>query len=549
MESNQSGPQACRKQASENIWPRWIELFLLYFLGAGIVYSSSILILSWKTPLLDQHAFRQTQTALSVQWMAHGRPLLAYETPIVGFPWTIPFEFPLFQWSALLLHRLGVDLDNAGRVASWLYFIAGLPIAAFTMRKWGADRQFTLIFLALWTFSPLYAYWSRSYMIESCATFFGLLFLAGLSNYLQLATQKAPVKLVVLALGLATAAAVVAGLVKVTTFFSFGLAGGGLTLWSMWTILRERKRLWETLAVGVGPAFMVGASLVATAMWVRHIDAAKAQAPIAALMTSVELRSWNFGWEQIFKPITWTKVIFGRAPLDAVGSRFPLLLALVLVTMLPKARPYVICGFSLYLAPFFAFTNLHFVHNYYQYANAFFLIFAVAGSVWALGADAPNLAGASRNLSSRAIVPLMLILVIGDLSAFQSRFLPALWPSPAKDRTLELAAWIKGAVPPDDVVFIFGRDWSAELPYYAERRAVMFPSWASAAVAQRSPRDLDLWTGGRRVGAIVDCGQPNAALKAWARSTEVGRIGTSVAGCEVYRQQAAPAMKRRETAF
>ena len=48
-------------------------------------------------PLIESHAFRQTQTALTSYWMLEEGWKIAYQTPVVGFPWAIPFEFPLYQ--------------------------------------------------------------------------------------------------------------------------------------------------------------------------------------------------------------------------------------------------------------------------------------------------------------------------------------------------------------------------------------------------------------------------------------------------------------------
>ena len=101
---------------------------------------------------------------------------------------------------------------------------------------------------------------------------------------------------------------------------------------------------------------------------------------------------------------------------------------------------------------------------------------------------------------------------------------------------IELANWLSHETAPDEAIFIIGYDWSSALPYYADRRSVMFPAPYADASLRHSPTDLALWTGGRPVGAVVDCGgQADARLSTWMRPLET-RYATStiVTGCRVY---------------
>ena len=54
--------------------------------------SAYALWIGWDQPIIDQHGFRQTQTALAAYWLLHGGDWLAYETPVLGSPWSIPME-------------------------------------------------------------------------------------------------------------------------------------------------------------------------------------------------------------------------------------------------------------------------------------------------------------------------------------------------------------------------------------------------------------------------------------------------------------------------
>ena len=127
---------------------------------ALLAHSFGVLCWRWNQPLVGEHAFRQCETSISVYWMLHGGPWLNYQTPVLGPPWSIPFEFPLFQWIVALLARMGVGLDPAGRCISWAFgVLALLPLSRistyFDIDPW--------IVGCLYLASPLYLFWrSRS---------------------------------------------------------------------------------------------------------------------------------------------------------------------------------------------------------------------------------------------------------------------------------------------------------------------------------------------------------------------------------------------------
>ena len=78
---------------------------LILAIVVGIL-ASSVAIQYAMQPLLEQHGFRQTQTALTSYWMMEDGWRLAYETPVGGYPWTIPFEFPIYQAIVALLSSI-----------------------------------------------------------------------------------------------------------------------------------------------------------------------------------------------------------------------------------------------------------------------------------------------------------------------------------------------------------------------------------------------------------------------------------------------------------
>ena len=53
--------------------------------------------------------------------MMHGGSFLRYETPVLGPPWSLPFEFPLYQGIVAGLAKIfSTPLDQTGRFVSIL---------------------------------------------------------------------------------------------------------------------------------------------------------------------------------------------------------------------------------------------------------------------------------------------------------------------------------------------------------------------------------------------------------------------------------------------
>ena len=161
--------------SSGGIRDRWLDLSAILLLAVLAIHSLIVLGIGLSEPLLDLYNFRQTQTALTAYWLWKCGPWLAYETPVLGYPWSIPFEFPTYQALVALLRLIGIPIDIGGRFVSFAFYLACLWPLSRLFRTLGFGRRSFLIVSILFLASPLYLYWSRTVMIESCALFFGLL--------------------------------------------------------------------------------------------------------------------------------------------------------------------------------------------------------------------------------------------------------------------------------------------------------------------------------------------------------------------------------------
>jgi hypothetical protein len=100
-----------------------VKIFLGGIFAICLVHSFWAMSIGWNNSILDMHGFRQTQTAISTYFVLQGGAWLAYETPVLGAPWSIPFEFPLYQWiTAVWVKISGIPLDQAGRSVSVVFY-------------------------------------------------------------------------------------------------------------------------------------------------------------------------------------------------------------------------------------------------------------------------------------------------------------------------------------------------------------------------------------------------------------------------------------------
>jgi hypothetical protein len=469
---------------------RWLLAFLFV---AALVFNFVPIYLEWNQPLAGMHGFRQTQTAISVQYMAKGGPLLRYETPVMGAPWSIPFEFPVYQWCCLLVYRvLPVTLDQAGRLTSCTAFLLTIWPLWVIIKRLGGDLILFLMMGSMLLCSPTYAYWSKTFMIESTALLFSMTFLALLLVYLQ---KPRPWTLAAVVL-----AACLAALVKVTTYTAFLAAGSLLISRDCWQQFRQNS--WRSLARRYAPLVAgLAVSVLAVAVWVKYSDSLKSQSPLGATLTSAALRGWNFGsWGQLFS-LEFREIVSTRIIPDSLGVQGPILLGGILffcgfVAGKPNSRTAALAAImiALFALPIIVHTNLYRYHNYYQFANAIFLIGAVAVSIWWLYRAAP------KWVAILGLAAVIACEVNTSSELFQAEC--------ARDKTTaheyRIAQLIKNNTPDGTVIVGVGLDWSSVVPYYSERRAVLIPRAhvdRMVRVFDKSPTSV---TGGLPVSAIVN---------------------------------------------
>ena len=470
-----------KTESDEN---KWTEKILLLIFAVCLIHSFWGISGGWNNPLIDVHAFRQTQTAISVFYLLKGSPWLAYETPVLGVPWSIPLEFPLYQGIvAILVKLLQTPIDQTGRFVSAFFFYLSLIPIYVILSYLQVARAFRWLFLSLFLASPLYLFWARTFMIESTALFFSLAYLACIAVYFR---YKSPI----IAL-LACLFGIAASLTKVTTMAGF-LILACVWIGINWFKKDSSRNLAKDLLIPV-VVFIIIPFLIAK-IWVNFNDAQKLLNPMAEdFITSKALRDWNFGTiAQKLSRSQWRNYLT-RTLNDVFGGLIISVMALVILPIF-TSKKLLSYGLSLlFILTVAIFTNLHFVHNYYPYANAIFL----------LGASGFTIMGLIEK--KRKIWQSVGWFFLALILLSQLQFYRAFW-YPIKlhgDSYLEIASQVQTVTSPEGVLLIYGDYWSSLIPYYSQRRALMIHNQASEEESKNALYKLS--RANYQVEAIVFC--------------------------------------------
>lgn len=434
----------------------------------------------WESRNLPGLEFRQAQTAISTYYIQQDHDFsLAYPTPVLGKPWSIPMEFPLYQWTVVKVSDLtGLDLTKAGRVVSMVCFYLCLPAVFLLLGRLRVAAGRRWLVLAVVVTCPFYIFYSRAFLIETMALMFSLWFWLGFERSVE--TRSVRWLLVAMLAGSG------AGLVKVTTYILYLLPTGWWALRRLWDGRRNRRWrgdfIWMALAVALPFAL--------TLWWLRFADATKALNPSAQFIREANMRDFNFGtWATRLSPELWRQQWIIITEQLSWGPVLGGGVLLALLTLRKRAADILrlLLWFSAVLV---IFPVLYSRHEYYFVANAMLLLMA-------LGLVLVGLAESGR---PRWLVMLALLVFAGG-QAYQ--YIDGYYGA---QRGISsggdgLTRSLHGLTRPDEVLLITGQDWNSMTPYYAQRRALMIRADAEANTPQLDAAFAAL--AGEKIGALV----------------------------------------------
>jgi hypothetical protein len=475
---------------------------VLLVVAIAILLQAGLASKGWWNPIVERHGWRQTQTALTAFWLSRGSPLLAYETPVFGPPWNFPLEFPLYQWAVSLLSRATrIPIDQSGRVISLICFWAGLLPVGWMVRRLrlpvAAFAAFALFYMA----SPLYLFWSRTVLIETMAMTFSLAYFAT-----GVVCLYRPFRWV--RCGWCAIFGTLAALVKITTFAGALLPLGLLYLF---LLIRRRPRI-GAIMYGLIPLVVPVAAGLA---WAWFADLSRSRNPLQ-YMANDEMNRYNFGPLSLRATAAYWKILGFRMLGDVLGKMWG---PVALISLFAGIRWYrgrldvaMLAAIGFCTGPLM-FANLYYIHDYYANGAAAYLYLALAilwGTAWSRKA-------ADRKLSIAAA----LLFLVGSAYNYIRLYYPDL--TATENSFVNTGRFLKGTVPTEDVLLIYGSDWDPSIPYYSQHRAIMDRMYRSLQSAQLV-NSLANFAPGQRLGAVVACYEAN---EGWYRTRVLAAVAAT----------------------
>lgn len=405
--------------------------------------------------LLDLHSFRQTQTAISTYWFSQEGLSIKYLTPLFGYPWTIPFEFPTYQIFVYMISELLNinNLDLAGRLTSLLfYYLSFIPLYLI-LKSIKLSNRTIYIFYIITLSSPIFIFWSRTFMIESCALFFSLIFILMVILYEKNQSNK-------LLLGIFIFATISA-LTKITTFLI-----ALIFLFLYFLLLKNIKELFTKKFILI--SIIVLASISLGIFWTKYTDSIKGINILASEIRSTNLNTWNFGTiEQRLNIMNYKQILHHILNNSILSILIPFLL------FFKENRKLILISIITYIMSFMILFNLYFVHNYYWYANSIFLIIAIS----------IGLSNLFKYLNNTILIHIIMLVCISiNFISYFSYYYKIQNYNHSKDKIILISDFIKENTNKNDLIFIDGLDWNSSLSYYAQRKSIMLPNWEKDSI-------------------------------------------------------------------
>ncbi|MBI2813984.1 MAG: hypothetical protein HYX71_06845 [Opitutae bacterium] len=402
--------------------------------------------------------FRQAQTALSAYFIQQENNFsLAYPTPVLGKPWSVPMEFPLYQWTVVLLsNATGLDLTQAGRTVSLACFYLTLPAIFLLLGHLNLTPVRRLPVLGLILTCPLYIFYARAFLIETMALMFSVWFLLAFIHAVEAGDRRWLVLANLMGIG--------AGLVKVTTFMLYLIPAGA---WGLWILYHSRSTEhnpgWKNFLLFIRWIGSATAVPFAVTLWWLHLaDTTKALNPNAEFLLSSNLTGFNFGfagarlsgaiwhslWDVLRLNLAWPPVLAACGLGVAVlGRRW--------------WAQFAIC-LAVYLGAQLLFPQLYAWHDYYSVASGVLLLGALGfGLVALLESRLPRL----------VVLPLILAVFGGQLGLYAGHLYRS--QNNVNLGGSGLTEALHYLTRPDQMIVMATDDWSSITPYYARRRALM----------------------------------------------------------------------------
>jgi hypothetical protein len=443
---------------------------------ALILISLVLRFINIDNPIVERHGFRQTQTALTVRvWINEGINIIKYQTPVLGEPWTLPFEFPLYQLFAYGMHKLlnifsVSNLDIAMRLTNIIFFYGCALFLYLISFQFFEKRDVARCIVIFFILTPYSIFWSRTSMIEFTATFFGLAYIYFILRFLQEQKLKNIVPSIIV--GTAAYLAKSTSMIPCCLFLVFVILRFMFTqkYLSMAAIFSK-----QTIIFCLKMFFIVIIPFTVGYIWVKWADHVKDISGFAAL-NSANLHAWNFGTiQQKLKLASW-RGIYGHLKGIAPPAFFAIF-ALSLPVLLRNQKklfqtiiPMISAVFTISII-----FNLYYVHDYYFCAVLPFVCMSLVSSCYYITKylQVNYIHSRDRTVFSILLSVIFLVSVLYNGRDYTNGVLSGKNVFAGYNNSIfELTGYIQNNTNKNDLIVIFDNDWSSDITYYANRKSL-----------------------------------------------------------------------------
>ena len=498
-----------------------LNLIKIIFL-LSLCYSLVMIALFINAPFHEEQSFRQSQTALTTYWLPITHQWFFYQTPVLGYPWTIPFEFPIYQWTVAIFHKIPMfnflNLDGMGRAVSSMFMYLTLIPIYFLLKLFGFPKRTFYLAGTFFLACPTVITWGgHIFLIESCILFLSLSYLTLAAYFL---TSRHPIFLYS-----ASLMGILAIIGKVTTFTPAAVFVFVLLLMEVFKDLKARNSK-NIFALFILKKYLLPAvllflfPLIAEVIWTHLADALKSGNAVGATLTSKALFLFNFGTPSERVSLHILFLLFLKKALGIMPTYFILIgLALYFRKKTQTPWPTLSLVFLLnYLSGPMIFTHLY-LQEQYWFETAVYLIL---GSTLLL--EYLYLIDRTK-LATGLLIFTVLVQVAANNPPKFLRVHEQAW----SDRDYQIGLFIRDHTPPNSFILNHTDNWSSEIGYYAERKSFTGGSLEPL-------KNLSFYQGGLPLSAITFCGSPDGAtsLLSTLRSTYALTNVHEIEDCKIY---------------
>ena len=439
------------------------KIFYFSLLVITFVFYISFNIVALNDPIVVQHGFRQTHNALISYYLIQNGFSFAYETPNWGEPWSVPHEFPIYQWIVAQLSTIfDIPLTFTGRLVSLIYGLL-VAIPTYNILKILKINQEVIYICFILIFSaPVFIYWSGTFMIETSALFYTLCFIYYVIKIIL--GNRDSLSLILLSFFLALAL-----LQKITTAFPALLVVSAIIL----IYLLKDKRFIKEYKFTIKLAISFIVPCVLFLIWFLFLEEVKKLNPLMMHMTLENSILWYFGTLQLrISDSLWLSNIFERniIPSSGIFIGFISFLFFLVKNKNKELKRIILILLAFFLVPFLIHTKVHNAHKYYQVAN--FIYWSVIS-----GISIHFFFSEYLKINTKKFLVLVLVLFISNYAFFFHKYFFHFKSQMQEHnkRTLLLGEYIQSNTEPDAPIIIFGYGGSSVLTFYSKRKAISIP--------------------------------------------------------------------------